>query len=277
MKVRRAVPGEGQIVAQQVRASLPPSFVPFTIWRSAKAGAWVETQLASPPDRTSSVYYLLIDQRGSPAGVAEFRSFDGDAFLNHFGVAPAYRGRGHAHLLLQFAMDDFLALHHAERVLLDVEASNTVAYDWYRRLGFAPCGETCWHLGEIQRQPARAGAILGLADAGAMHRRYGFSLLRIQTGQKVCEVGRLGRNYFRLDEHAWGDPGIHAALRQLDPKRRVLLVTSTPQPDQLLVRQTERLAVKTALLRRNLVSGQTSSATDLHTVVAPAQMPGILS
>jgi GNAT superfamily N-acetyltransferase len=299
MTVRRAVPGEGTIVARLILASLPSTFVPFTIWRSAKAGAWVETQLAAPLaargeidssdenggltpfslphgvdgpelpvrrkrqsvpifgaphfchgllDESLSAFYLLLGKRGDAAGVVEFRTFGGGAFLNHIAVAPSFRGRGCGRLLLRSAAKDFLAQHPARRVLLDVDPSNAVAYEWYSRLGFVPFGETYWQLGEIQRQPARAGAVLGLAHAEAMHRRFGFSQLRIETHRDIRDAGRLGREYFRLDQTAWDDPGVHAALRLLDAKRRILLVTSTAQAGLRIVRRTARLAVEAALL-----------------------------
>jgi ribosomal protein S18 acetylase RimI-like enzyme len=271
VKVRRAVPGEGRIVARQLRASLPPAFVPFTIWGSVNAGAWVETHLTMPQDPASSMYYLLITPGGEPAGVTEFRSVLGNAFWNHVGISQAYRGRGYGHLLLEHALDDFLALHSAEQVLIDVDPSNVVSYAWVRRrLGFAPCGETCWQLGEIKRQTVRAGAVLALADADAMHRQFGFSRLRIETRKGTYDVGRLDRDYFRLDEQAWNDPGVHAALHQLDATRRILLVTSKAQPDLRMLRRTERLALRTAVLQETCTESariggcQTLSANKLR-------------
>ena len=62
-------------------------------------------------------------------------------------------------------------------------------------------------------------------------------------------MGRLDRDYFRLDERAWDDPGVHATLCQLDATRRILLVTSKAQPDLRILRRTERLALKTAVLQ----------------------------
>jgi hypothetical protein len=92
-------------------------------------------------------------------------------------------------------------------------------------------------------EPLQAG------DADAMHRQFGFSRLRIETRKGTYDVGRLDRDYFRLDEQAWNDPGVHAALHQLDATRRILLVTSKAQPDLRMLRRTERLALKAAVLQ----------------------------
>jgi ribosomal protein S18 acetylase RimI-like enzyme len=226
VKVLRAVPGDAGLVVDQIRAALPAPLLPLTIWQQPGVRYYVEQALAQRGSG-SRAYYLLAEDDGETAGIVEFRRSGHEAVLNHVSIAPQWRGRSWGRVLLRESALDFLSSRAIETVLLDVDPANLLAYRWYRRLCFEPAGASYWHLAQLCAA-TETGSIVGLAEADAVHREFGFSQILVETKRHRHEVGRLGQEYFRLDESPWRDPGVHAALRHLDPKRSVLLLGSNP-------------------------------------------------
>jgi hypothetical protein len=88
-----------------------------------------------------------------------------------------------------------------------------------------------------------------------MQQEVGFSQFGLEGRERSFLVGRLGEHYFRLTEPAaWDDPGVHAALRGLDPQRPVLLLAPHRVERLSPVRHTERLQVDLDTLRQRLLA-----------------------
>ena len=63
----------------------------------------------------------------------------GEVHINNIAVDPARRRRGIGDRLVRFAVD-WARRHQAERLTLEVRASNRAAQDLYRRFGFQVAG-----------------------------------------------------------------------------------------------------------------------------------------
>jgi GNAT superfamily N-acetyltransferase len=252
MRVRRAVPGEGCLVAAQIRAGLPAPLLPLTIWQQPGICRYVE-QILQELSSGACTYYLLVDEDGQTGGVVEFRRAGSEALLNHISIEPPWRGRSLGRLLLREAALDFLSSHAIQTVLLDVDPANLLAYRWYRRLGFEPQGGNYWHLTQLNSDATEKGSIVGLAEADLVHRKFGFSQVLIETARGRHEAGRLGQEFFRFEERAWRDPGVHAALQCLDANRPILLLASNPLGRLPVIHHTLRLRTTSVSLCLRLI------------------------
>jgi ribosomal protein S18 acetylase RimI-like enzyme len=252
MRVRRAVPGEACLVAAQIRAGLPAPLLPLTIWQQPGVCRYVEQALRERGSGACA-YYLLVEDDGEAAGIVEFRRTGHEAVLNQISIAPQWRGRSLGRLLLREAALDFLSSHAIETVVLDVDPANLPAYRWYRRLGFEPQDGSYWHVAQLSAASTATGSIAGLAEADAMHREFGFSQILIETARQRYEIGRLGQEYFRLEERAWRDPGVHTALRHLDANRLILLLASQPIEPLAVVHHIVRLRTASVSLCLGLI------------------------
>jgi ribosomal-protein-alanine N-acetyltransferase len=83
--------------------------------------------------------YLIARQGTQVVGYAGLMVIVGDAHITTVAVAPVHQHRGHATRLLLVLLRDAVALG-AERVTLEVRASNQEAQRIYSRFGFAPAG-----------------------------------------------------------------------------------------------------------------------------------------
>lgn len=198
--IERAVPGDGSAIARLIRRSLPAGILPLTIWHSRRAGELADQLMQAD---ASNTFYVVRGHRGLVA-LAAFRRLDTQAFLNHFYVAPALRGRGLGGRLLAFAAADYLARYPARSIALDVFSDNQRARSWYRRLGFRETFCQSWCV---------------------MHRNESPGTRCSSVHLHVYQVGRLPGPYFRLtDPAAAHDCELHRALAAIDPGRRLLLI-----------------------------------------------------
>ena len=252
MKVRRARPGEGPLVVDWIRASLSPAVAGMTIWASPRVDRYVEHSLATG-SAAPTAYYLLETDAAETAGVAEFRRVGGAAFLNQIHISPKHRGRSLGRSLLGRAACDWTARTGASVITLDDETENRLAYRWYQRLGFRPLSETFWQVGGIRSSASRPAHIEGLEEAERQHEQWGFSRLTARTRKGPYTVDRLPGRFFRLDSlDAWHDDSVHATLREIDPSRRIVLLSPTEIDALETVRHSRRMSVDARAMMRAL-------------------------
>ena len=139
--VRKALPGEGAKVAEQIRASLSRSIEGLTIWHCRHVDRWVEMRIAAPG---GSAFYVASDESTGLVGAAEFRTIDGTVFLNQIGVIASRQGERIGGRLLAAGLRDLCRSGASASLALDVETGNKRAAAWYRRLGLAPVARTYW-------------------------------------------------------------------------------------------------------------------------------------
>lgn len=244
--VRQARPGDGVVLAQRIRESLPPSIDGLTIWHCVGVDRWVEMHLAAP---ASTTFYLAVDERDRAIAAAEFRIISDTVFLNQIGVTPSGQGKGIGGRLLATGLRELSQRGGVVSLSLDVETSNERAAAWYRRLGLSTVSRAYWMLTSQQPDGVAPAPVRGWEEAEREHARYGFSRFQVDGSTGSFDVGRLGASLFRLTSvDAWRDLTVHAALDCIDATRRLLLISGSrigdppPISDEPVVRQTERLS-----------------------------------
>jgi ribosomal protein S18 acetylase RimI-like enzyme len=245
MTLRLARPGQGRLVARAIARSFDPALLPFTIWRSPRAGRYVEELLEDP----RWGFYLLWSGRAL-TGMAVFREFGGRAFLNHLAIGRRWRGRGWGRRLLAEALRRYRTPRG--EVALDAFAGG-LAEGWYRRLGFVEESRRDWYTGPLVRPLRRLSAlpVTGLEAAARDHQARGFS--SFVAGPYT--VGRLWTPYYRLtDPAAARDPDLACLLGALEAGRRLLLVAGAPRPSSRWRRlaRSHRLVCSADLLQERL-------------------------
>jgi Acetyltransferases len=160
------------------------------------------------------------------AGCVEIRRLPRELCLNYIAVAAAGRARGLGRALLLAALEAPECQGY-ERLILDVFEFNTVALNWYQRLGFAVRHQTDWYvLPPLQTAGTSWHTLEGFPQAEAAHERFGFSQFRLVTHNGNYAVGRLGTAWFRLTQPgALADVDVLPALARVDAHRRVLFLT----------------------------------------------------
>ena len=144
--------------------------------------------------------------------------------INNIFVRGGARGRGLGTALLRRGLSEHPQF---ERVVLDVFDDNAPARAWYEALGFVFSPGRTWL--ERALPPAGTGEyqVEDLPQADAVHRAFGFSMVRVETPAGDHAVGRLGDDTFRTPApSALHDPGLVCALANLGPHRRVLSLGS---------------------------------------------------
>ena len=241
--IRRACLGEGAVVAEQIRLSLPPELAGLTIWHCRGVHSWVEERIKA---QDASMFYVAVDERGGIGGeivgAAEFRVVESAVFLNQIGVTATLRGNSIGGRLLAAGLRDMGAANGLRSVALDVDPVNKHAYEWYSRIGFGGGPETLWMLGVPRPEAVEPAPVEGWDEARREHECFGFSRFGLWTAGEVHEIGRLGDELFRITtQGAWSEPAVHAALDRLDAGRRVLLIQDALAEGADPVRRTERM------------------------------------
>jgi ribosomal protein S18 acetylase RimI-like enzyme len=89
------------------------------------------------PAARDALHGFVWEQDGQPVGMVNIsrEGVTDDWVITNVAVLPQYRRRGIARALVEAALG-LARQHHAKRVLLDVIAGNTPAYDLYASMGF---------------------------------------------------------------------------------------------------------------------------------------------
>jgi len=165
-------------------------------------------------------------------GFAHFRRINETLHLNNIAVLPASRGLGLGKGLVSLWMRLGRELG-CSRLSLDVDKDNHSALQWYRRLGFHLYGMKHEYIKRARSQTTARYSSMVLVDwpvAEALQHSYGFSEFRLDySGSGSCIIGRLGDSYFRLT--GIPTPEIEGFLAEIEPRRRLLVIVSSPIGD----------------------------------------------
>lgn len=229
-QIRFAEPGDAAQIAHIFSSGFRSDFAQLLIYRCGGASEYIRMQLASGVPPAESAYFVA-QAPGGIIGAAELRRQSNRLRLNYIGVDAGYRGQRIGAILFSEALR--MSGVSSGQIGLDVLHDNVRAVKWYRRLGFAT--RTSAEFVEVARpggEDEDLAYISGLPQADLCQERFGFSKFNLVTSNGTFSVGRIGNTWFRLtDLAAVGNPAVFAALRLLDPGRRIFAVvpaSSTP-------------------------------------------------
>lgn len=222
--ITAAQPSQASEIVRVIRSGFEPAVHNVVIYGCDGIGEFIREQMLLPPDLAERIY-VVATAGERVVGCIEMRRMAERMFLNYISVDSSVRSRGVGGRLLHGAM---LGLREEglETIELDVLETNRSAHAWYERLGFAEASTAEWW--EITGAPNCAATgirISGMAQADAVHARFGFSQFAISTNRSKHTVGRIGARWFRLtSREAIADPTVHTALKLLDRHRSVLAI-----------------------------------------------------
>lgn len=251
--MRRAGTEDVHAVISILRSSFDPWVLDRVIYGSSKIHRHVELVLAAG-ERATPVFFVA-GSGDRVLAAAEVGVRERSVTLSYIATRADSRSRGLARILLAAAAHFGLSqgLHSMD---LDVFSDNTLAADWYRRLGFETIAENAWWESSTSRPPAAGLAMVsGLPQAEVSHREFGFSEFSLLIPGRSIRIGRLGERWFRLtDPGVMDDPKVQATLASMDDRRRLLIIGPIDHPSAASlgepVLHSDRLSVPLSALTR---------------------------
>jgi GNAT superfamily N-acetyltransferase len=224
-RIRPLRPDEAQQALDLILQGMEEAHLPLTIYLSHGYAAYLKS-LLTLPQPLRETWYFGAEQGGRLVGMSEWRVLPDCVFLNNIYIDQEKRGGGIGKKL--FAMGIELARRYGLTILaLDVFDAKKEARRWYEDLGFVAIQDSIWLTGDNLAQPTDSGcAVLNYPQAQALQEVYGFSMLDVRTAQGLYHVGRIGDRLYRINSAAYRDQALLAGLKQLDPKRRLLVISS---------------------------------------------------
>lgn len=225
IQIRFAEPRDAAQIADIFSSGFRSDFAQLLIYGCRGASEYIRMQLAYGVPAAESAYFVA-QAPGGIIGAAELRRQSNSLLLNYICVHPAYRGRRVGAILLSAAVG--MSGMSSGQIELDVLHDNAGALHWYSRLGFVTRTSTEFlELGPPGGADEEPAYVSGLPQADLCQERFGFSTFNLTTRKGSFSVGRIGDTWFRLtDLAAVANPAIFAALKLLDPGRRIFAVVS---------------------------------------------------
>lgn len=174
--------------------------------------------------------FLVAQFRSALVGYLHIRALDNILHINNIAVAPEFQGKGIGKSLFEH-LQNYIYYFKAERLTLDVDESNKVAFQWYRNLGFEIKYHTynyCISIENFQLQEC-SFKVVNWLDSEAWQQTFGFSRISLLiNNSEIIKIGRLLDNYWRVDDYEYimKYPGLTYALKVIDRNRNYLLVYS---------------------------------------------------
>lgn len=199
---------------------------PLTIYSSPMYSEFIKHSMLNSPEAKFFGAY-----RGDQLlGFAEWRAKKEELFLNNIAVQRDERGLGIGSLLYHHGLAT-LRKPIMKSVALDVFDDNETAKAWYEQMGYEVEGSTYWQVGSQTDMALRENvhySIKNLEEADNHHKRYGFSMLTIETKKGEHAIGRITNKYFRCNPKALIDIDLLCALQDMDPERHLLVIDKQP-------------------------------------------------
>ncbi|MEH7375009.1 MULTISPECIES: GNAT family N-acetyltransferase [Bacillaceae] len=220
---------DAHLIPKLIKSGMNKDIFPLTIFSSEGYVAYIKNLLAVPEkNRRVKLFGAFVDDR--LAGYTEWRIFEEDLFLNNIYVFPEYQRSGIGKSLLVKHGYHLLDEYGKYKMSLDVFNHNEEAISWYEKIGFVRNDSTYWYVGG-QLASARSHStyecyIENYPNAEAQHDAYDFSMFTCSTREGVYQIGKIKNQFYRLtDSNALNDHDLLSCLLQLDPKRKILLLT----------------------------------------------------
>jgi ribosomal protein S18 acetylase RimI-like enzyme len=191
-------------------------------------------------------YFFVAHLARKLVGYINIRIINQTLHINYVAVDPRYQGQGIGTSLLTHAIDS-RKYQQIDKLTLDVDLANTIAFSWYEKLGFKvrACSYIYCEAIDQFRQKACSFDVVNWLDAEAWQSKFGFSNfnLKLDNNQEYF-VGRLGENYWRIIKvEDLEIPELVYTLKILNGERRYLLFSSFNR-DSLRNIQPKRVAFR---------------------------------
>jgi GNAT superfamily N-acetyltransferase len=215
--------GDAAGIAGLLSSGFAPEYTGALIYACMGAAEYIRMQIGCGILNAEALFVVARAADGM-AGAAEIRRRPQGLFLNSIGVRAGYRGRGIGTALLAAAVK--MSGVDSGVIGLDALEESPGVLKWYGRLGFAwRASAEFLELAPPGDAAGKPAYVSGLPQADVCQKRFGFSMFHVSSGKGSFSVGRIGEAWFRLtDAAAAGDPAVFAALRLLEPGRRILAV-----------------------------------------------------
>ena len=102
---------------------------------------------------------------------------------------------------------------------------------WYEKIGLEKVKSTYWHIAKQEKWKGSQRSqysILNLKEAEKQHKKYGFSMLQIETIDGTFNIGRISDCYFRIQQNTLANRDVMSALHDIDENRNLLLLCDKP-------------------------------------------------
>ena len=221
-RIRSARENDAGGIVGAIRDGFDPSLLRMFIYGCDGIEWYVRAQIRLRDAGCDTVYTVACAEERI-VGCVELRRFPGELFLNYISILADFRSHGLGKHLLKTAIAASRSAGQTG-MSLDVLDRNVVARAWYEKLGFTPRYATGWWDVPIPPGGEELPFLLsGCPQADLCQEAFGFSQFRMTTSIGSYEIGRLGKEWFRVVRpEALADPAVATALRRLDPSRRVL-------------------------------------------------------
>ena len=228
-----AAPKHVPAVVAMIRENFEPVLIDKTIYGTSGVEAYVASQIvfnSKSAARSNVSYSVAVKDSGLIGSLILERSNDA-VFISYITVKQFARQAGVANQLLTAGLKSLEYL--PDSMMLDVGTHNTIARSWYERLGFVPHSSIDWV--EVSQPVPGSQAqhfrpvIVDYPQAEVLQQTFGFSRFGVITPDKSFQVGRIGRNWFRIDSiDAPPANELLDWLQCLDPGRAVIAVIERP-------------------------------------------------
>jgi len=180
-----------------VRSSFDPLYLTASIYRAHGISKFIAAELENPCSPYD--YKLMENGNGQILNFCEFKRFGDTAFLNIIATASDIKSAGAGRAMFE-ACRTYYREQGLKYIMLDVFESNTVAYNWYLKLGFT--AEDHSYLQELDASftlPQTARVINNYPQYRALTDGLGFGFIEYGDYTNSWRAGVIGNDLICRD------------------------------------------------------------------------------
>ncbi|MBP4141518.1 GNAT family N-acetyltransferase [Flavobacterium sp. P4023] len=193
--IRLLVKEDVNEIVNLVRISFDNTYLIPSIYRAKGIVDFISSELENP---FSPYRYFVLWDKNTIAGYAEYKIFESTstAFLNIISVNSEYKNKGIGRILYDYCKNYFIE-NGLKKVALDVYESNTIAFNWYSKLGFQKLSSTSLSKINFKLEKKISKVyIQNYSQFKACYELYGFYFLDIVYGKNNSKLGIIDNDIF---------------------------------------------------------------------------------
>lgn len=220
-RIRPANASDSDQIVGLIRDSFDKEILSAMLYGCKGIGPYIQEQI-SIPDDLSDTRYFVAEDADSISGCTELRLLKDTIFLNYICTSQQKREKGLGNKMLYQAIE-YVRNNAHSKMSLDVFVDNTVARQWYEKLGFRAEYRIDWWKIPFVADSSMPGKVSGYPQATKCYNEWGFSQFTAMTQAGSYTVGCLGPSWFRVTDPALlSDKSALSCLKTLDPDRMIL-------------------------------------------------------